>query len=237
MEAGMIAAGLAGPILSFMGQRETNQSNRDIAGAATHANMEEAARNRQFQQASARESMAFEHAEAQEQMKFQERMSNTAHQRSVNDLKAAGLNPILAALGNGASTPAGASGGGSSASGSSGSADTIPMENAFKAFITGARDIQALELGDAQIALTRAQKAKTDVDAHVATKGIPEADMKNSIFDWFKKKAKEADAATSKFFKESEKVKKLLDDKDAAEKRRGRENAEKFFLKRQGSNR
>lgn len=62
--------------------------------------------------------------EAQKLRDWQEYMSNTAHQRQVKDLIAAGLNPVLSATLGGSSTPSGATASGSSYSGQKADVDT-----------------------------------------------------------------------------------------------------------------
>jgi hypothetical protein len=101
---------------------------------------------------------------AKEQMKFQERMSNTAYQRGMEDMKKAGLNPMLAYGQGGATSPPGAS-----AKMESPMKDSAPLiANAVSSAVnTGMqiyKGVKETDLLEKQIGLT---KAKTKTEGYI----------------------------------------------------------------------
>jgi len=126
MFGGLSLGGIAGGVLGFIGQQQTNQKNWDIANAANQASAEQASR----------------------QMEFQERMRATQYQTAVEDMKKAGLNPMLAYSQGGAGTP----------SGSMGQVSTAKVGNALGAGVAG---YQTMQLNNAEVELKKAAEENT----------------------------------------------------------------------------
>lgn len=139
----MDIGGIIGSTLGFLGQQQTNQKNWDIAQAANQQSA----------------------AQAKEQMDFQERMRQTQYQTAIDDMKKAGLNPMLAYSQGGAGVPTGAMG----------SVSTAKMENALGAGVSGYQALATnnadLDLKASQTTATTAQAIKTEADT-IQTKAM-----------------------------------------------------------------
>lgn len=168
---GLIASAVIAGGSQFAGGMMANQERGKQVTAANSAayQIADADRRDSWQQFGA--TMDFNRDQAQVARDFSERMSSTAYQRAVLDMKAAGINPMLAYAQGGASTP---SGGGASVSQSTRSG-AVPMQiaqvdnvlgPAVSSAMQAASAFQGLQQTAAQVDQTRANTQYLEAETH-----------------------------------------------------------------------
>jgi len=118
--------------------------------------------------------------EAQRNRDFQERMSSTAHQREVEDLREAGLNPILSGTGGmGASSP----GGSMAAQVDEKTAAVATARELARTMAEIANMRKTGKLIDAQTEKTRSEKTLTDTTDKSRQLDLAEKEVSETIWD------------------------------------------------------
>lgn len=115
-----------------------NQQARNVE-KSNATNVYLAGQEMAFNAAEAEKGRVFSASQAKQQEDFQERMSNTSYQRATADMRAAGLNPMLAYQQGGESSPSGAMGSAPTASGDR--ANVIPVPSVMSNVMAGAKDM------------------------------------------------------------------------------------------------
>lgn len=221
---GPIAAGIGGlvstlgpSVLQYAGQNSANDANRDIARETSANNLAMSREATAASRAMATESFDRSQMAAREEMAFQREMSSTAYVRATQDMKNAGINPMLAYMQGGASTPPGAMGSSSPGQASQADAQSTRVENVFGGASATALDTARLikelrstdasvKLNEAQAEVAKAQKKLTDTNARTAQVQYPAVAAQAKV----DKKTAEFDEGAVKYDSLSKRIKEFL---------------------------